>query len=364
MTGHAPPSRRPAGAKVLLTLVIGLPLAACGARSATVEIAPIPVETVAVRAPSHGETIMASGTLHRQRESALSFRAGGVLLQLNADAGDHVAQGQLLGVLDDTTLRARLRQAAADVERARRDLVRYEPLAATGMISRKRIDDLRTDLAQAQAAQDAAAFEQRGARLLAPASGVVLSRGAQSGEVVQPGQTILTIADESSGLVLRAAIADRDLAKVRLGAAAEVRLAAAPGEVLAARVTRIGQEADARSGAILVEVSLPSAAGLRSGLVGEVRISGAAQPGQDRDAVARVPVEAVLEAQGPRAYVYRVDAQGRAQRTAVTFAGFDGDDALVGGLAPGARLITTGAGFVADGQRVAVAERGAARPAS
>jgi RND family efflux transporter MFP subunit len=335
--------------------LIALSLTACGARPKPTPSAPLAVEAVSVAAPADNQTIVAGGVLRRERESALAFRLGGVVTRLGVDAGDAVVRGQVLAILDDTTAGARLRQSAADLERVRRDVARYEGLAASGMISRKQMDDQRTALLQAQAAYDSAAFDSRGTQLVSPASGVVLSRSAQVGEVVQPGQTILTIADAASGLVLRVPVADRDLPKVRLGAAAEVRLAALPNQSLAGRVTRIGQEADARSGAVMTEISVPAQSGLRSGMLGEARLVGAGAP-SGRASLARVPAETVIEANGGRAFVYRVDSRGIARRTQVTFEGFDGDDALVSGLPPGDRLITAGAGYVRDGEAVKVVE--------
>jgi hypothetical protein len=70
---------------------------------------------------------------------------------------------------------------------------------------------------------------------------------------------------------------------------------------------------------------------------------------------ARIPAEAVLEASGGKAAVLRLEG-GRARRTPVRFGGFDGDDALVAGLPDGARVITAGAGFVSDGDRVTVTD--------
>jgi hypothetical protein len=47
---------------------------------------------------------------------------------------------------------------------------------------------------------------------------------------------------------------------------------------------------------------------------------------------------------------------GVARRTPVAFGGFDGDDALVSGLTDGAQVITAGAGFVSDGEKVRVVD--------
>ena len=64
-----------------------------------------------------------------------------------------------------------------------------------------------------------------------------------------------------------------------------------------------------------------------------------------------------MEASGEHAFVLLLDPQtNKVRRTAVRFGGFDGDNALIAGLPAGARVITAGAGFVSDGQRVTVVD--------
>ena len=65
-----------------------------------------------------------------------------------------------------------------------------------------------------------------------------------------------------------------------------------------------------------------------------------------------------MEADGKSALVLRFDSKGGiARQTKVTFGGFDGDDALIQGLGTDAKIITAGAGFVSDGQKVQVIDR-------
>jgi multidrug efflux system membrane fusion protein len=126
------------------------------------------------------------------------------------------------------------------------------------------------------------------------------------------------------------------------------------GQLLDGRVTRVGEAADTRTGAVTVEIELAGRPDLRSGQIASAQLSVRAAP-TSGGAFARVPAEAVLEAEGARAFVLRMDG-GVARRTAVTFGGFDGDDALVSGLADGAQVITAGAGFVSDGEKVRVVD--------
>jgi RND family efflux transporter MFP subunit len=339
--------------KVVWFIAAVATLAACSPRAEKPAQPPPPSVETAPFEPGAAQTrLVATGTLERRRQMNLSFRIGGVLTDLAVDAGDTVASGQAVATIDPTGLEARSRQAQAELERARRDLSRDQQLFDKGYVSRARLDDRRSALKSAQAAYDSAGFDRRWAQLKAPAGGVVLSRLVQKGEVVQPGQTVVQIADQSSPLVLRLSVADRDVGQVRLGQAAQVRFDALAGQTLTGQVVKIGQAADARTGAVQVEVELATAPGLRSGLVATASLL-VTDPGAGR--FGRVPAEAILEAEGDRASVLTL-VGNRARLARVRFGGFEGDFALVEGLAPGARVITAGAGFVSDGAVVRIAD--------
>lgn len=332
-------------------------LASCGpAKAPPAQPAIAVVETVAV-APAAEDGLILSGTLARRREITLSFRLAGVITDMAVDAGDTVAAGQSLARLDPTGIESRKTQAEADLERVRRDLRRDETLFAQGYVSQQRIDDRRSALKAALAAYDSAVFDRRWASLSAPAGGVVLERMAQRGEVVQPGQAVLRIADLTSPLVLRVPVADRDLFRVAAGQRVEITVDGLPGETLIGQVVKIGEAASPRTGAVMVEVETPSRPNLRSGLTAKARFG--PPPGgasaQGPSGLLSVPAEAILEAQGDKAFVFRLQGD-RVRRVAVRFAGFDGDFARLGGLSPTDQVVTAGAGFVSDGERVRTAD--------
>ncbi|MFM8375792.1 MAG: efflux RND transporter periplasmic adaptor subunit [Phenylobacterium sp.] len=350
MTVFPHPARPAAGLSAALGLGLFL-LAACSPGEKPAAAPPASVETALVEAEGAQGGLTVTGTLERQREMNLAFRVGGVMTALSVDAGDPVAAGQVLARIDPLAVNARVTQSEADLERARRDLRRDEALFAQGYVSSQRLEDRRSALKAAQAAYDSAAFDGRWARLVAPAGGVVLERLAQAGEVVQPGQAVLRIADLSSPLVLRAPVADRDIARISRGQTVSASVDSLPGPPLQGRVVRVGQGADPRTGAVTVEVEIPGRPELRSGLTAKAVFSGT---GSATDAV-RVPAEAVIEASGEKAFVFRLRGD-RVVRTPVAFLGFDGDDARLRGLAPGERVVTAGGGFVSDGERVRVAD--------
>ena len=352
---------------VLLSGAAALVLVACGGGEEKAAAPPPPpaVEAVRVAGADGLSQISATGRIERRREVALSFRVPGVMTSLTVEAGDPVRAGQVVATLDPTGVAASESRASADLERARRDLARDRALFEKGYVSRQRVDDRASAVKSAEAGMTQAAFDRRWARMVSPVSGVVLERLGQSGQVVQPGQTVIRVADERTPLVLRAPVADREVAAIRPGASATVRVSGLPD--IFGRVTRIGQSAGARTGAVDVEVELPAAAGLRSGQIGAVTFMGVTA-GTPAGAI-RLPAEAILEAEGRRAFVLVVDQSSTARRRPVSFEGFDGDFARVGGLSPGQQVITAGAGFVSDGEKVRVvdptrleAAKGPARP--
>jgi RND family efflux transporter MFP subunit len=340
---------------VLATLL----LASCGpAKTPAAPPPPQAVEAVSVAAPRAEGGVTATGTLERRREMALSFRIAGVLTKVGVEAGDPVRAGQVLATIDPAAVDARQQASGADLDKARRDLARAQTLYAKGYVAKVRVDDAQSTVKAAQAAYSGAAFDRRWAQLVSPASGVVLARRAQAGEVVQAGQAVVSVADLNSPLVLRVPLAARDVAGVGVGSAVEIVVDALPGQSLTGHVTRVGQAADSRTGAVTIEIEVAARPELRSGQIATARIA-TRTAATASSGFSRIPAEAVLEASGAKAAVLLLENGPKgawARRAPVRFGGFDGDDALVAGLADGARVITAGAGFVSDGDRVAVTD--------
>lgn len=96
------------------------------------------------------------------------------------------------------------------------------------------------DAAKALAAQGEA--DVRELVIEAPFDGVVVTRAVEPGQVVGPGQTLLTVVDPKT-LYLRAFVPEALIGRVRAGQAAKVYLDAAPDRALAAEVMRVDPQA-------------------------------------------------------------------------------------------------------------------------
>jgi len=332
-------------------------LAACGDAppDAPHESAAAPVRAEPAESIRITDAVRAVGVLAPRDELRLSFKVGGVIETMAVEAGDRVQAGQMLAVLKRAEVDAAVAQASEGVEKARRDLERARQLRVDEVATQEQVEDLTTAYNVARANLQAAQFNARFARIEAPADGVVLQRLARASELVQGGQPVVVLGATDTGWIVRVGLADRDAVRVNLGDAASISFDAFPDRRFDGRVTRIGSSADPYTGTFEVEIDVaPGGARFARGLVAKVEI--ALQGAASGTAQTLVPVTALVEANGPAATVYVLDAaQGVARRRQVTVGPIVGELVVVtGGLEPGERVVTDGAAWLTDGRAVRV----------
>jgi RND family efflux transporter MFP subunit len=160
---------------------------------------------------------------------------------------------------------------------------------------------------------------------------------------------VVTLAGAARGTVLRVGLPDRDVVRIARGSAARVRLDAYPGRVFTGTVTEVAAQATPGTGTFAVEVALPAAQGLQSGLVGQVEITA-----REGAPVTLVPVEAIVEADGDSGAVFVLDGT-RVRRRQVQIGFLDGARVGVsGGLEGAMTVVVEGAAWLADGDSVRV----------
>lgn len=208
---------------------------------------PVQVDTVAGR--DMEETVGAPGETRALREARVRAPFTGRLTTLSVMDGDRVRAGDTLGAVVSRNSEAALEGARA--------------MLADAMTARDSADAERAlELAQSSLVRRA---------LSAPATGVVLSHAASAGDLVDQGETLVTIADRSS-IVFVAQLAQSDVPRVERGQSAWIELTAAP-EPLAGTVHDILPAAS--SGTLSVPVRIDFAAGrapVATGLFGQASI--------------------------------------------------------------------------------------------
>ncbi len=347
-------ARRAAGI-LFVSMVVPALVTACRAGSAqepdtvareAVSVRTVPVETEVVRHP-----IVATGTFGPKDEIALSFKIGGVVEAVRVDAGATVRAGETLASLHLREIDAGLAKARSAAEKAERDLRRARSLYADSVATLSQLQDAETAWDVAQADLEAASFNRQYAVVTAPSDGVILRRGAEPGETVSPGTTILVLGSRARGAVLRVGLADRDVVRIHRGDTATARFDALPDRVFRGTVTEIGAAAAPGTGTYAVEVGLEGAGALSAGMVGRVELF----PSTGTP-TSVVPVEAVLEADGDEATVFTLADDGaHARRVRVGVALLDGGKvAVTRGLEGVDAVVTDGAAWLMDGDAVRV----------
>lgn len=286
----------------LFPLTAALGLAACSSEAApeqgststgkATQPSAVNVSVAPLRPATQAQPIRVSGTVAASEELKLSFKIGGVISAVYVDEGQFVKKGQLLARLNPQEIDAQVKQAAAGLEKLQRDLTRVERLYADSVATLEQVQDLRTAVEVADNDLEIARFNQQYAEIYAPSSGRILTRYAEGGEVISPGAPVLVLAATNKAQVIRVGLADVDVVKVSLGDQAQVRFAAWPQEVFAAKVTEIAAGADARTGTYAVELSLlPHEKPVKNGFVGKVTLLPTAGSEQ-----VHLPIDALVEA--------------------------------------------------------------------
>lgn len=328
-------------------------LAACS--SPQTEVAPA-VTAVRVQAATTGPAtpaISTSGIVATKDEIRLSFKVGGMIKAIYVEEGDVVRKGQKLAEIELTEIDSQLEEARQLAEKAQRDLERGERLYANDhVISLVQLEDLRTQAALRQAQLRSTQFNRGYSVITARSDGTVLRKLAQEREMVPAGQPVLLVGARDRGYIVRAALADREVVQLKMGDPAEIRMDAYPTQAIAGTLTMIAGASDEKSGMFPVEVRFDSVpVTLASGLVAKLHL----YPASSRaNSLTYVPIGSVVEGDGDRASVFIVKGD-RVQRRPVRVAFIAPENvALASGVEPGERVVTDGALYLEDNERIEI----------
>ncbi|WP_417779662.1 efflux RND transporter periplasmic adaptor subunit [Stutzerimonas xanthomarina] len=294
------------------------------------------------------QRVVASGEVDTQSLAQVGSEITGVVAARHVREGDTVEAGDLLLKLRDDEQRARLREAEAalqqlidsarpqaeatareaqhNLEQASRELKRRKTLFDRKLLASEALEQAQRAELTAQAVRDRASFaaaalakggsdeqvqQQRleaaraalaKTRIHAQVDGIVQTRDAEPGDLVQPGHTLLTIARAGRSEIILP-LDEKNLAPIELGQAAKVIADAYPERVLQARVSFIAPSVDTARGTIDVHLDLQEPADfLRQGMTVSVNI----ETGHREQALV-LPNDALLARNGTRAQVLRVN---------------------------------------------------------
>ena len=220
------------------------------------------VPTVKVRTASIAEEIVAVGRLRAVFSTELRSEINGRIVKILAVDGQKMEKDQEILRLDQQDLLTQITEIERSIEaaklraqRARRDHERLIDLQKRGVVTLKDFEDSRITFSLAE--NDAAIAEARAANLRdkltktvirAPHAGTLLLRDLTEGQVItgaaaQNGGTLLGEVADLSLLMVRTNINEIDVARIKLGDHARVRVDSMRSVIMAGAVKRIATSA-------------------------------------------------------------------------------------------------------------------------
>jgi RND family efflux transporter MFP subunit len=277
------------------------------------------------------EKVVYTGTIEAWQKINLTPDVGGKIARILVNEGDRVGKGQVLAELDVQAITLQLKQAEAGMavaqasfNNAQTNLQRMERLIKEKAVSdqqyeqvRLAYDSAKAQLEQAQAAVNLAQHSLDVSILKAPFGGVIASKNAEVGDVINPmmggfspgsGGGVLTLVDFSR-VKIKVDISGTDIPRIQKGQAAILRVPTVPGREFNGTVQVVNLAADPQTKKFGIEVVVDNPDQiLRPGTFGEIVIEV-----HSHESALVIPQKAVIE----NKYIFIVQ-DGKAAKKEVT----------------------------------------------
>ena len=341
---------------------------------------PLTVELAkAHKAPLAAE-ITVVGNLIGDATVSVVPRTAGRLQEVSVKLGDRVNRGQRIAKIEDFEIveqvkqaeaaqevsLATIRQREADLQLAETNVERSRSLFERQLLPKQTLDDnearyqaalAQLDLARAQTTQSKARLDELRINLAntvitSPVNGFVARRSVDPGAFVSQQAPVADVVDITR-VRLVANIVEKDLKELQSGNSTSVEVDAFPGEKFSGRIARVSPVLDPATRTAPIEIEIPNPDyRLKPGMYARVGITTQAK----KEALV-LPSTAVVDLGGRRGVfqlqndvaVFRTVQVGSEQGSLVE---------ILGGLNEGDEVISTGAGALRDGDRVALVGRG------
>lgn len=360
---------------LLSILAASLIINACSDSSNKKMTAPLAIgglSTIQAKATETAEAIEATGTVKARATALVSARIPGTVSRLNVHEGDRVKTGQLLGRLDSRENNAYAAGASASIDEARRNLddansrhqlaattfERFRRLYNDQALTQQEYDTRKTELDLAKQAVSRAESRLRQTeeaaravgviadytRIVAPISGIIIERQAETGATVFPGQPLMVIEDDS-GYQLDLAVPESFTRNLHIGTVVYVTIDAL-GKSFNTPITEIVPASSPGSRTFTAKANIP-VKGARSGMFGRGKI----MAGTVRKGI-HLPKSTLVE-RGSLTSVWVVGADDIIRMRLVKTGIAVGDNIeILAGLSEGDLIVLEGKEKVVDGARI------------
>jgi membrane fusion protein, multidrug efflux system len=366
-------------------------LAGCGRepepRTVNTPATPVRVDTVAAAEIDWPTTYEATGTVHARTTATISSKLMGYAREVRAQIGDRAHVGQVLAVLDARELDASVARAEAGREemksaipeaesaialaKSQLDLAQVTFYRTQDLLTKRSITNQESDEASArwkaaqagldmarakrtqlnarmaQSEQEVRAAEiQRGyAEIIAPFSGMIITKSIDPGTLAVPGAPLFTI-ERDGAYRLEAPVEESRLSLAHVGINVSVTIDGL-NRTFPGRVAEVVPSVDAAARTGTVKIDLPPVPELRSGVFGRALFDTGGRK------VLAVPTAGIVE-QGQLQSVYIAENNIVHLRLVTIGTRVKDRVEVLSGLSPGERVIVPIPAGLADGAPIEV----------
>jgi len=306
------------------------------------------------------QSISVNGGIFPWQEAVVAAEVSGLrIVGISAYVGDIVKRGEVLAELQRNTVEASLAQQQANVELAKAGLAeakananRARELRGSAAMSEQQITQYLIAEKSARASVDAAKASLKNiqirltqTRIVAPDNGIIISRKATLGSVVQSG-TVLFRMIRRNRLEWRAEVAASQLKQVRIGQQAILHLA--NGSQVRGKVRMIAPTLNTRTLNTLVYVDLPIGSPARAGMFASGHIFGKMKK-------ATILPNSAITLRDGYSFIFLINLQNIViEKKVKTGRRHNSQIEILTPLPPQARIVASGGAFLNDGDRVNV----------
>ena len=295
--------------------------------------------------------VIAGGIIVSSEEIKLSFKTGGIIENIYAREGTKVRKGDVLAALNLSEISNQVNQAENAYEKALRDHTRASNLYRDSVATLEQLQNAETAMNLAKSTLDIARFNLVHSKIIAPDNGIILKQLAKTNELIASGYPVFLFGTSGKSWKVKAGIPDREIVKIRPGDSASVTVDAYPGTEFPGRIDQLGEMANPMTGTYEVEILLNETRNrMASGFVASVKIFPRIQK-----SLLIVPVGAIIEADGNRAYVFVLNGTGTVKKIPVEINALTDSGTAIKGLPGGInQIVWEGAAYLRDGDSVEV----------
>ena len=203
----------------------------------------IPVELTQIEEKSVSAKFSASGTFKATSDLTLLSETQGQILELHKEAGDKVRKGELLAIVENEDIKAEVKAAESSHNKLQTDMERFSALADSNAVTRRQVEEVKTNLDNAGAQLERAKKRLEKTRIKASANGKINDDFIQEGSYITPGTKLFEIVDISR-LKLSVNLTADQVLHVNEGDTVRVTCQVFPGRTFQGEVVSVASKAD------------------------------------------------------------------------------------------------------------------------